>query len=114
MRKEAPRKVVGFHVEGATPSSIDSESLINKALKTGSLSPVIIPPSFQQGQRSPEDSPRQLGSAQSSRRASEDTSRPNSRMYSPRTSNRNSVDAQPAHEEIVVGVAGTAGATAAV
>ena len=86
---DAPtRKVVGFHVEGATPSPIDSENLINKVLKSGSLSPVIIPPSFQQGQRSPEESPRQLGSTQSSRRASEDTSRPNSRI----ASNRNSLD----------------------
>ena len=100
--------MVGFHVEGATPSPIDTESLINKALKAGSLSPVIIPPSFQQGQRSPEDSPRKLGSGQSSRRASEDTSRPNSRMYSPRTSNRNSLDEQYAHQAMVVGAGGAA------
>ena len=91
---DAPRKVVGFHVEGAVPSPADQESLIYKALKSGSLSPVIIPPSFQQGQRSPGDSPRQLGSAQSSRRASEDTSRPGSRVYSPQTSKRNSLDEQ--------------------
>lgn len=104
--------MVGFHVEGATPSPIDSESLINKALKTGSLSPVIIPPSFQQGQRSPEDSPRQLGSAQSSRRASEDTSRPRSRIYSPETSNRNSMDEQHAHQAIVAGATGAGTAAA--
>jgi len=95
---DAPRKVVGFHVEGASPSPIDSENHPSyKALKSGSLSPVIIPPSFQQGQRSPEDSPRQLGSAQSSRRASEDTTRPGSRIYSPKTqSKRSSLDEQMA------------------
>ena len=49
-----------------------------------------------QGQRSPEDSPRRLGgSKQTSRRASEDNSRPGSRMYSPQTSKRNSLDEGP-------------------
>lgn len=51
---------------------------------------------IRQGQRSPEDSPRRLGgSKQASRRASEDSSRPGSRMYSPQTSNRNSLDEGP-------------------
>ena len=44
---DAPtRKVVGFHVEGVTPSPVDSD-VIQNAIKSGSLSPVIIPPSFQ-------------------------------------------------------------------
>ena len=108
---DAPRKVVGFHVEGASPSPIDSENHPSyKALKSGSLSPVIIPPSFQQGQRSPEDSPRQLGSAQSSRRASEDTARPGSRIYSPKTqSKRSSLDEQMAGANVGGGVGGGVG-----
>lgn len=84
---DAPVKVVGFHVEGATPSPSSDQNL-TQTLKTGSLSPVIIPPSFQvrisnmpphyieartfrlhidrlsvdclQGQRTPETSPRHL------------------------------------------------------
>lgn len=44
---DAPtRKVVGFHVEGATPSPQNDE-LMKQNIKSGSLSPVIIPPSFQ-------------------------------------------------------------------
>lgn len=43
---DAPVKVVGFHVEGATPSP-SSDQNMTQTLKTGSLSPVIIPPSFQ-------------------------------------------------------------------
>lgn len=49
-----------------------------------------------QGQRSPEESPRRPGgSKQTSRRTSEDNSRPGSRMYSPQTSKRNSLDEGP-------------------
>ena len=45
---DAPtRKVVGFHVEGATPSPGNVDSVAHRVLKSGSLSPVIIPPSFQ-------------------------------------------------------------------
>lgn len=44
---DAPtRKVVGFHVEGASPSPSNND-MIKNAIKSGSLSPVIIPPSFQ-------------------------------------------------------------------
>eukprot|EP00890_Picochlorum_soloecismus_P002245 jgi/Picsp_1/3020/NSC_01242-R1_eukaryotic translation initiation factor 2b family protein len=58
---DAPVKVVGFHVEGATPSPSSDQNLVQN-LKTGSLSPVIIPPTFQ-GQRTPETSPRHLVSS---------------------------------------------------
>jgi translation initiation factor eIF-2B subunit delta len=58
---------------------------------------------LQQGQRTPEDSPRQLGSRTSSRRASEDTPRSASRMYSPQTSNRNSLDQPGGASAAVVG-----------
>lgn len=43
---DAPVKVVGFHVEGTSPSP-SSDTVLKEAVKSGSLSPVIIPPSFQ-------------------------------------------------------------------
>lgn len=43
---DAPLKVVGFHVEGASPSPSDP-TLREIDLKSGSLSPVMIPPAFQ-------------------------------------------------------------------
>lgn len=44
-KAEPPVKVVGFHVEGASPSP--QPNSLRDALKTGSMSPVMIPPSFQ-------------------------------------------------------------------
>lgn len=44
-KTEPPLKVVGFHVEGASPSPRPSS--LREAVKPASLSPVIIPPSFQ-------------------------------------------------------------------
>ena len=45
-----PVKVVGFHVEGSSPSPRDTSALLqNKMGSSASLSPVIIPPAFQVG-----------------------------------------------------------------
>ena len=51
VEKSPPVKVVGFHVEGATPSPGRETTLGEQPpnVKSNSPSPVIIPPSFQVG-----------------------------------------------------------------